>query len=272
MEAWNMLRQRVLTALVGIPLMVLMTWLGGYPFLATVLILSVLSMIEIRRLIIRCGQRVFPVFLGVASLIFSLGTFFQTDLIPGFVVLFIISGAVTCVGKYPHYNFVDFCVNMMSAFYVGWGFAHFLLLRNMIEGDDGFWLFIFALMVVWSTDTGAYFTGRFLGRRPFFPEISGKKTWEGFLGGLLISFLCALIFVYFVPMEKRVLLLIVTPLLSVLGQTGDLFESLFKRQARLKDTSRILPGHGGILDRFDSALWVVPVLYQILSIYDKITL
>jgi phosphatidate cytidylyltransferase len=190
---------------------------------------------------------------------------------PGFVILFIISGAVTCVGKYPEYTFIDFCVNIMSAFYVGWGFAHFLMLRNMAAGNDGFWLFMFALVVVWSTDTGAYFTGRLMGRRPFSPEISAKKTWEGFVGGLLISFLCAAVYIYFVPMENRVLLLTVTTLLSVLGQTGDLFESLFKRDARIKDTSRILPGHGGILDRFDSALWVVPVLYQILSIYDKIT-
>jgi phosphatidate cytidylyltransferase len=139
----------------------------------------------------------------------------------------------------------------------------------MAEEEQGFWLFLFALVVIWATDTGAYFTGRFFGKRPFFPDISAKKTWEGFIGGLVLSFLCALIYLYFVPLEHNTMLMVLTPLLSALGQTGDLFESLFKRQAKVKDTSRILPGHGGILDRFDGALWVIPVLYQVLSIYEK---
>jgi phosphatidate cytidylyltransferase len=250
--------------------MVWIAWLGGYPFLAMTLVLSVLSMMEIRRLITRCGQRVFPVFLEVGAVLFSVGVFFQTDLMPGFVVLFIFSGAVTCVGRYPIYTFVDFCVNVMASFYVGWGYAHFILLRNMLEGTDGFWLFAFTLVVIWGTDTGAYFTGRFLGRHAFCRRISSKKTWEGFIGGVAVSFICAVIYLYFVPMGNKTLLMVLTPLLSVLGQAGDLFESLFKREARVKDTSRILPGHGGILDRFDGALWVVPILFQALSIYAKV--
>jgi phosphatidate cytidylyltransferase len=250
--------------------MVWMAWLGGYPFLVTTLVLSVLSMMEIRRLIVRCGHRVFPVFLEVGSVFFAVGVFFQSNLIPGFVVLFIFTGALTCVGRYPYYTFIDFCVNGMAAFYVGWGYAHFIMLRNMMEGMDGFWLFAFALVVIWGTDTGAYFTGRFLGKHAFFPDISSKKTWEGFIGGVVISFICVMIYLYFVPMGNKTLLIVLTPLLSMLGQAGDLFESLFKRQARVKDASRILPGHGGILDRFDGALWVVPILYQALALYEKV--
>jgi phosphatidate cytidylyltransferase len=265
-----MLRQRILTSLIGAPLVVWIAWFGGYPFLAMSLVLSALSMLEIRRLIIRCGYRVFPIFLEVGSVFFSVGVFFQTDLMPAFVVLFIFSGALTCVGRYPYYTFIDFCVNIMAAFYVGWGYAHFILLRNILEGTKGFWLFAFALVVIWGTDTGAYITGRFLGNHAFFADISSKKTWEGFIGGVAVSFVCVMIYLYFVPMERKTLLIVLTPLLSVLGQMGDLFESLFKRQARMKDTSRILPGHGGILDRFDGALWVIPILYQALSIYEKV--
>jgi len=225
---------------------------------------------EMRRLIVRSGFRAFSIFLIAGVVLFCFGLFYQAVLVPGFLIIFIMSGAITCVGRYPYCNLADYGINLLTVFYIGWGFGHFILLRNMLEGMDGFLLFLFALVVIWGTDTGAYFTGTFLGKRPFYPEISAHKTVEGFIGGLVISFLASYLFLYFIPMPNHMLLLLTTPLLSALGQTGDLFESLIKRQAGVKDSSRILPGHGGILDRFDSALWVIPALYQVLSLYEKV--
>ncbi len=116
-------------------------------------------------------------------------------------------------------------------------------------------------MIVWLTDTGAYIFGRLFGKRKLWPEISPNKTVEGFVGGILCSTIVAVVFSIYYDMPLSLFpLLLVTWLLSLFGQLGDLVESALKRHFDVKDSGTLLPGHGGILDRFDSFIFVLPLM------------
>jgi phosphatidate cytidylyltransferase len=120
---------------------------------------------------------------------------------------------------------------------------------------------LFALLIVWLTDTGAYIFGRLFGKRKLWPEISPNKTVEGFVGGILCSTIVAVVFSIYYDMPLSLFpLLLVTWLLSLFGQLGDLVESALKRHFDVKDSGTLLPGHGGILDRFDSFIFVLPLM------------
>jgi phosphatidate cytidylyltransferase len=127
------------------------------------------------------------------------------------------------------------------------------------------------ILLTWSTDVGAYAFGRTFGRKKLIPSVSPGKTVEGALGGLGLTIVICLLYVRFVLMPYAQLGLTIQGavlfaiIVSVAAQTGDLAESLLKREAGVKDSSRILPGHGGILDRFDSLLFVMPIAFLVLG-------
>ena len=114
---------------------------------------------------------------------------------------------------------------------------------------------------MWINDTGAYLTGTLLGRHRLFPSISPKKSWEGFAGGTLLTLLPAFWMSNVMGILSRTDWICMAVIVSVFGVFGDLTESLIKRNAGVKDSGAIMPGHGGILDRFDSVLFVVPVSF-----------
>jgi len=131
-------------------------------------------------------------------------------------------------------------------------------------------LLLFPILLTWASDIGAYFVGRAFGRRKLIPSVSPGKTIAGALGGLLASVLVAWLYVALVLRPAQLALtpvgiVIFGALVSVAAQVGDLFESLLKREANVKDSSRLLPGHGGILDRFDSLIFVLPVAYLLVG-------
>jgi len=136
-----------------------------------------------------------------------------------------------------------------------------LIALGFISGVYDYRPLVGILLLIWSNDVFAYLVGITLGKHPLFPKYSPKKSWEGFFGGLIFcgitSFLIALNWTIYSKLEWGILAIIVT----VCGTFGDLFESLVKREVSLKDSGTILPGHGGVLDRFDSLLMVVPFAY-----------
>ena len=147
----------------------------------------------------------------------------------------------------------------LGVLYVGIGLGHFLLIRNMPEGDL---LVFFVILVTWTADTGAYFTGVAMGRRPLAPLLSPKKTVEGFIGGLLWAvFVAGISHFWFFPFLTLVECVIMGSVLACLGLLGDLAESFFKRSSGVKDSGTLIPGHGGILDRLDSLLFTGPAFY-----------
>ena len=121
-------------------------------------------------------------------------------------------------------------------------------------------LLLFVLVIVWVGDTAAYFAGRAIGKRPFAPQLSPKKTWEGAVAGFLGSLLVAFAFMPWVNVPL-VHLLAMAALGNIAGQVGDLLESGYKRSAGMKDSGTLLPGHGGVLDRIDALILAIPVVW-----------
>lgn len=157
------------------------------------------------------------------------------------------------------FTFDDAAFSILAVIYVGVGFFY---MNETRAAEHGLSYFFFVLLVIWATDSGAYFTGRKLGKRKLWPEISPKKTVEGAIGGIVSGLVVALLFQLVIPFDKSMLIMFTIAItVAVFGQLGDLVESAFKRQYHVKDSGNILPGHGGILDRFDSLLFVLPILH-----------
>ena len=152
---------------------------------------------------------------------------------------------------------------------LGWGVAYvalpvLALLRLRAEAD-GLLLAFWAMSLVWATDIGAYFTGRTIGGPKLAPMLSPNKTWAGLVGGMIAA--TGFAFLLHVSAHLPFRLVIATPLLAVLAQAGDLYESWLKRCAGVKDSGRLLPGHGGLLDRLDGLVPVAPVAALIVTLW-----
>jgi phosphatidate cytidylyltransferase len=123
------------------------------------------------------------------------------------------------------------------------------------------------IFCIWINDTMAYITGSVIGKTKFFPAISPKKTWEGTLGGVFFTIVAACIYGYFGHTYRLVDWVVIALIASVVGTAGDLLESRIKRMAGVKDSGRLMPGHGGILDRFDSLLMATPVVWLYVTLF-----
>jgi phosphatidate cytidylyltransferase len=259
--------KRIISAVVGIPLMIFLIYKGKTLFLAAVMLLALLAAIELGRLMKRMGIRDMVTFLYAGALLFPLLLYFEASWLPHFLALFVFSGVLISISHYPESKLGDLGVNFFSILYIAFGFSHFVLLRQMTQG---LLLVTYAFVIIWLTDIGSFFAGTYLGKRPFFTNISPNKTLEGAIGGLAAGVIGAIVFCVLVnqrlELEHMRFLLVLSPFLSAAGQCGDFFASTLKRQAGVKDSSRLIPGHGGILDRFDSALWVIPLLYHFLRL------
>jgi phosphatidate cytidylyltransferase len=167
----------------------------------------------------------------------------------------------------------DFAVTLAGIVYLGWIGAYFISLREL---PDGKWWVLFVLPVIWAADTGAYLIGVRFGRHKLSPRLSPKKSWEGYLAGVVTATLAGTLLAALLaalPLEwERVAASAWLPvwkgalfgfLLAVLSTLGDLGESMIKRQVGMKDSGKLLPGHGGAFDRIDSWLWGVVIGYYL---------
>jgi phosphatidate cytidylyltransferase len=161
----------------------------------------------------------------------------------------------------------DFAITTAGIIYLGWVGAYLIDVRKL---PDGLWWLLLVLPAVWLADTGAYFIGKRFGKHLLCPRLSPKKTWEGYWAGVIAGILGTLGFIFLwravggfvIPLWKGLLL---GAVLSLLTTLGDLGESMFKRQAGVKDSSNIIPGHGGVLDRLDSWIWAAALGYFLIT-------
>jgi phosphatidate cytidylyltransferase len=154
---------------------------------------------------------------------------------------------------------------LLGPVYVGFPLGMLILVDLFPRGNV--WIF-FLLALIFANDTGAFYFGRTLGRHKLYPAISPGKTWEGAFGGLLTSMAVAILFLSLIPLKRiDVGVLILTVVLSISAQVGDLVESMLKRSHGMKDSGRILPGHGGLLDRIDGLIFAIPVLFVYISLF-----
>ena len=157
----------------------------------------------------------------------------------------------------------DVAKTVLGLVYVCLPLALLVIIDKHPQGS--LWVF-FLLTIIFANDTGAYYAGRLLGKHKLHPSVSPNKTWEGTFGGIFMSVAGSYVFVLIFPLFKTDLnRILITVTMAVFGQIGDLTESLLKRNYGRKDAGKILPGHGGLLDRIDGLLFGIPVLYTYLS-------
>lgn len=158
---------------------------------------------------------------------------------------------------------------LFSAIYITLGYYLAAGLRDMGTGQDGFWLILALFLMVWGNDVFAYFGGKAFGKRKLAPSISPNKTWEGFWFGFLGACTGALIALSAIQAFPLTLyqLLPAAIITSITGPAGDLIESSMKRRADMKDSSSLLPGHGGLFDRFDALILTAPFLYFYFTLF-----
>ncbi|MFP1740615.1 phosphatidate cytidylyltransferase [Lonsdalea quercina] len=141
-----------------------------------------------------------------------------------------------------------------------WGMVTLRQMSYEANSFTGAWWLLYVMLLVWGADSGAYAFGKLFGRHKLAPKISPGKTWEGLIGGLASSALISVVFNHFVPLTSSGHILLICSIVAVLASVlGDLTESMFKREAGVKDSSHLIPGHGGVMDRIDSLTAAVPV-------------
>jgi len=161
--------------------------------------------------------------------------------------------------------------SLLGQMYIALPFALANYLVFAYEPGSYRYVYVLALLVfIWVNDTFAYLTGMTFGKHRLFERISPKKSWEGFIGGALVSIASSLIFAHFYPNLSLVLWMGFAAVTVVFGTWGDLFESLIKRTLGVKDSGNMIPGHGGILDRFDSTIFAIPAVFIYLILINQL--
>ena len=252
------LRSRVITASLGIPLLILIIgWGRPEHFLLLVFLLTIVALCEYFFMVFR-GRRkeqALGILLGV---LVSLGIIFPGNLEPGLwlggvIVLAFLSYLFSGGKLEERYQHLGWTV--LGTLYVGYLVPHLLLLYRSPDGRE--WVF-FVLLVIMAGDTTGYFVGTSLGKKKLYPEISPAKTVEGALASLAASALAGVVGgKLLLPATSWLESLLLSLVLSILGQAGDLCESWVKRVFSVKDSGNLLPGHGGLLDRMDSLIFPV---------------
>jgi phosphatidate cytidylyltransferase len=259
-----LLRTRVLTALIAIPVVAWVIWAGGWWLFTAVLVVAVMAGYEFGRLM-RHGGYAPALILVLSAIGISVldAQFPSLDIArPGLTWLLILSITWQLFRSQDKVPTASWALTIAGGLYVGWLCAHAIRLRAL---PDGMAWTTLAVIVTWTGDTAAYFVGRGIGRHRLWPRLSPQKTWEGLLGGALVSLLAGgavgiLAMKWFGAIGPGQGI-IVGILAAVVGPLGDLAISMMKRQVNVKDSSHIIPGHGGFLDRIDSLLLIVTTTY-----------
>ncbi len=264
------LRQRLLSAGVLIPIVIALVWFGGWIAFAGAAVALALGMWELRTMFAQ-HRKWYPLVIfsgafGVDLLVAAMLPDARLPLISlGISALVIVSFTWVMITRPTiERTVIDWGLTIAFAFYLGWPMALFLVLRGNVMGlgSDQFWWVLGLFCMVWANDTAAFVTGHFLGRRKLALHISPAKTWEGFAGGLVWTVIAAFVLLALTPVHLAWYhALALGILVAVAGTLGDLAESLLKRVADVKDSGTLVPGHGGILDRVDSLLFAVAVVF-----------
>lgn len=253
------MRVRTVTAIIALLIFLPILIIGGPLLMYFSYILALIALKELLNMnkihFISIPGLISALGLVLIMLPHDLGAWVAAVQLKGLIIMSFVILSYTVMSK-NRFSFIDAAFCLMSVAYVGIGFMYLYETR-----EAGLAFILFAFLVVWTTDTGAYLFGRTFGKHKLWPVISPNKTIEGFIGGVLSSLLVPLVMQYFVDFDFNIwIILLVTIILSMFGQLGDLVESGFKRHFGVKDSGKILPGHGGILDRFDSFMFVLPLL------------
>jgi phosphatidate cytidylyltransferase len=269
----------VLSAVVLIPLVIGVIWLGGWFAFAAAVLVLLGGLFEIRAMFINVGWRPLIILATIIGLLYLVSSTppalnyrdliieisFSVLMVGAFVWLIIVRPA-------SDRTVIDWALTVAIPFYLAWPLALLVLTRGQGIGLQarGFWWLLVLLLTIWANDSAAYLTGHYFGKTKLAPKVSPAKTWEGFAGGLVLSVITVFVVTYVADLVLKPAsqfhlpwyhALLLGVLICLFGTVGDLAESLLKRGAKVKDSGNIFPGHGGILDRADSLLFAAIVVY-----------
>jgi phosphatidate cytidylyltransferase len=257
-----MLRGRVITSLVLVPVLLATVWFGN-PWLSIVVaVFALLGVLEFYRLSSLAGWHPFTLLGIVFVLLFILnahsGDERTTPLLISAVVILSIIRLLWSADKEKAFS--NWAWTVGGIFYIGWPMSHFVLLREL---EDGLSWVLVALLVTFASDSSAFFVGRAWGRKRMAPAISPSKTWEGAAAGIIGAMIAVVILGAVTGLDGIGYgrLIVLGFLISVFAQLGDLTESMLKRTAGVKEAGKLMPGHGGVLDRLDSIVFTVILVY-----------
>ncbi len=283
----NNMTQRILAGAVGIPAAIFLMWMGGWYFSIAIIVITTLALREFYTL--ASNKDASPnVALGLSwsiliQVFLAMAT--QTPGRAGFVwmglaTLTFIGGIVAVYGtelwRNREHALLNTALTIAGVAYVTLSLSMLMVLHNTnwpgVEGsfgDGGASLVLTIFVSIWACDSAAYFGGTWFGRHKLFPRVSPKKSWEGAAAGLIGAVAAFVgLGLYLMPSFDPVQAVALGIIVGVFGQIGDLAESLLKRDAAIKDSSGVIPGHGGVLDRFDSMLFAAPLILIYLSLVD----
>lgn len=270
----NNLTLRIITAVIGVAIIIGSIFIHPIAFTAVFMLIGILTHYEYSRTISNTTNKrsAITIYLPIVF-----GIFIMLSLHPEFAscrnillplgILFVPALMIVELYQDRQFPFQQIGMQIMGILYIPFAFA--LYIACSIGLADGEWFALGVLFMVWCNDTFAYFAGRWMGKHKLFERISPKKTWEGFIGGLVMSVVCGIVFYRLYPDAAFNVLypgaemtlfdwMGMGVVISVAGTFGDLAESMLKRSIDIKDSGSILPGHGGFLDRFDGFLLAVP--------------
>ena len=260
------LLSRVAVAAVGLPAVLFLVWLGGWWLFALAAVAVVLALHELFRMTRPLRPVALAGFAGALGAVLGAQLGGLDWMVAGFAVTFLLAFVLRGLAGGRASLTASLGVTVLGAGWIGLGVAHFVLLRDIEE--NGRLAAFTVLLAVFAADTAAYFAGKIFGRHRLAPAVSPGKTWEGFLAGT-----AACVFVTWVSLYRTGFVdgwrsFVLGGVLALAAAAGDLFESGLKRDMEVKDSGRLLAGHGGMLDRVDALLFSAVAGYHVIAAFD----
>lgn len=262
------LGKRLLVAAVGIPALVFISYFGGYWLYLFCILVAVLGSWELAAMLlsknVEIGKRLATFLSVVLVSMFQFTKFGPAGLFIMFI-LFVLAAVLKLIETGIENYTSRLAMAILAAIYPGF-FISFAILIHREIAPAGWVFLLFIFVNTWLADTAAYAFGKWLGKKKLAPAISPKKTWVGFVAAFFGGLIAAALAVPFLDKFDFAHLALLSVVATLMGQIGDLIESAVKRDCGVKDSSNLLPGHGGVLDRFDSLLFALPAVYFMLRI------
>jgi len=272
LQKYNNLTQRLITGILGSAAIIAGVVYSEWTYFTLFFTLCAFAMFEFYKLVGLDGmvpQKTLGTVIGL--LIFSLTFFIEQDTADPkyFFLLFPLASFVFMIKLYKRFErkpFTNIAYTFLGIFYIAMPIS-LLNIAAFENGNYNFEIILGSLLILWASDTGAYFAGTLFGKRKLFERISPKKSWEGFFGGAALALIITFIFTQYFHSLENFQWYVIAVLIIVGGTFGDLIESLLKRSIEIKDSGTALPGHGGFLDRFDGLLISAPFIVAYLEIF-----
>ncbi len=263
---------RILVSVLAIPLILLITFLGKFYFLFLIAAIGTVAFYEFDQFTRKksaFAATILSIF-TIVAIVFD--AYFKFVDVTALIIFSVVVLSIFELFRNKQSAIFNLGASLLGIFYIGLFSSTIISLRefDQLNYNNGAYLIFAILASIWACDSAAFFVGSAIGKHKMFPRVSPKKSWEGAIAGFIFSIIVMVIAKYlaldFLTLTDSIIIGIIV---GTIGQIGDLIESLFKRDAGVKDSSNLIPGHGGIFDRFDSLILTAPTVYLYLFLFIK---